>query len=249
MPGQFIRGSLYLFAGLRLLMQPGLRRFVLVPMAINASMFLFVIYFAIQWFGGLLDWILKFVPESLQWLEWLLWPLFALTIAMFVFATFSWLMNLIAAPFNDILAERTEKMLFGAPHRVADIGSSHWWKDAARSISHEFGKFLYMSKRGLALLILFLIPGLNLVAAPLWMIFSAWMLALEYIDYPSNNAGMDLVGLRAWMREKKALAFGFGIATLLATLLPVINFLVMPAAVAGATKMYVEQSGTNSSRA
>jgi len=249
MPGQLIRGSLYLFAGLRLLTQPGLRRFVLVPMVINTILFTLLSYFVIHWFGSLLDWVLKFVPESLQWLEWLLWPLFALAIAMFVFATFSWLMNLIAAPFNDILSERTEKMLLGASHRVMDNGTSNWLNDVSHSISHEFGKFLYMTKRGLALLILFLVPGLNLVAAPLWMIFSSWMLALEYIDYPSHNGGVDLAGLRVWMGENKTLVFGFGIATLLATLLPLINFLVMPAAVAGATKMYVEQHGRSSGQA
>ena len=45
----------------------------------------------------------------------------------------------------------------------------------------------------------------------------------------------------AHLREKRLLALGFGAATLLMTLIPFVNFLVMPAAVAGATAMWVHE--------
>jgi CysZ protein len=41
------------------------------------------------------------------------------------------------------------------------------------------------------------------------------------------------------------LAIGFGLATLAATMIPFINFLVIPAAVAGATALYLEQLRDN----
>ena len=49
----------------------------------------------------------------LDWLRYLLWPLFVLTAVLLVFYTFSLLTNLIAAPFNGLLAEAVEKLAAG----------------------------------------------------------------------------------------------------------------------------------------
>ena len=45
------------------------------------------------------------------WLHWLLWPLFVLTVLIVVFYAFSLVANVIAAPFNSLLAERVGKMI------------------------------------------------------------------------------------------------------------------------------------------
>ena len=45
---------------------------------------------------------------------------------------------------------------------------------------------------------------------------------------------------RTLLKQRSGLALGFGLATLGATMIPLINFLVIPAAVAGATALYVE---------
>ncbi|MEZ5582290.1 MAG: hypothetical protein R3F37_05475 [Candidatus Competibacteraceae bacterium] len=40
------------------------------------------------------------------------------------------------------------------------------------------------------LLVLFVIPGVNVIAPLLWLVFGAWMLALQYADYPMGNHGL-----------------------------------------------------------
>jgi CysZ protein len=90
-------------------------------------------------------------------------------------------------------------------------------------------------------LVLFLIPGVNLAAPVLWFIFSAWMLALEYADFPMGNHNIMFPQQRRTVAKKRFLNLGFGSAVSVATMTPILNFLVMPAAVAGATALWVEQ--------
>ena len=45
--------------------------------------------------------------------------------------------------------------------------------------------------------LLFLIPGINVVAPIVWMAVGAWMLAVTYVDYPMANHGNDFDELRA----------------------------------------------------
>jgi CysZ protein len=100
---------------------------------------------------------------------------------------------------------------------------------------------VYFLIRAVPLLLLFLIPGVNIFAPVLWMAFSAWMLALEYADYPMGNHGLLFSEQRLKLREKRLTILGFGGAVLLLTLIPAVNFVAVPTAVAGATVMWVEE--------
>jgi len=99
------KGFGYLREGIGLIRQSGLRRYVAVPLLVSTLVFSAAIYFGIHWLGVLLDWLLGYLPGWLNWLRYLLWPLFALTGVLVVFYTFSIITNLIAAPFNGLLAE------------------------------------------------------------------------------------------------------------------------------------------------
>jgi len=74
----------------------------------------------------------------------------------------------------------------------------------------------------------------------LWVLFSSWMLALDYHDYPMGNHQLLFREQRGILRQNRSLALGFGFATLGATMIPIVNFFVIPAAVAGATALFVE---------
>jgi CysZ protein len=81
---------------------------------------------------------------------------------------------------------------------------------------------------------------INIIAPFVWMVFGAWMLALEYLDYPMGNHGLSFPVQRQTAQKKRLTVLSFGGATLFATLTPFINLLVMPAAVAGATALWLE---------
>jgi CysZ protein len=235
-----VRGIGYVREGLGLLRQPGLRRFVALPLLISVVIFSAAIVASIHWLEVLLTWLLGWLPSWLDWLRYLLWPLFALTVVLLVFYTFGLLTNLIAAPFNGLLAEAVECHLEGRP--LDDAGG---WRaligDILPSVYSELRKLLYFLLRALPLGVLSLIPPVNLVAPFLWALFSAWMLAIEYMDYPMANHRLHFAEQRQQLRARRLLAWGFGGASLLMTLIPLVNFLAMPASVAGATVMWVRE--------
>lgn len=235
-----LRGAGYFFNGLRLINQPGLRRFVVMPLTINTLVFAGLLYLLGGQFSELVTWLLGMLPSWLSWLEWVLWLVFGLSAALIAFYTFSIIANLIAAPFNGVLAEAVEKHLTGQA-LPAGTGFLQAMREAPQALMDEVGKQLYFIKWLIPLLLLFVVPVINLAAPFLWALFSAWMLALEYNDYPMGNHGMKGVEQRQVLRQKRMRSLGFGGVTLLANTIPLVNFLVMPAAVAGATAMWLQR--------
>lgn len=239
--GDFIRGARYLLGGFSLINQPGVRRFAYIPILINTLLFSAAIWFGISQFDY---WMTELTPTWLpEWLAsalmWILWPLFAVLILIIVFFTFTILANIVAAPFNGLLAEAVEKRLSNQP--PPEQTTVQLIADTPHMIWNEIRKLGYLLKWMLPLLLLSWIPGLNLIAPLLWIGFSSWTLALDYHDYPLGNHLLGFPEQRALLRQKRGLALGFGMTTLGATMLPVINFLVIPAATAGATQLYVER--------
>jgi len=245
-----IRGAGYLLRGLALLPKKGIFPYVVVPMIINALLFSLALILAIGQIGELIDWAMLQLPEWLQWLNWLMWPLLGLTALVFCFLLVALLANIIASPFNSLLAEAVERHLTG---QQSEPQNSSSWKnaliEAPKAISGEFIKLAYFAKFAIPLGILFLIPGLNLFAPILWFIFSAWMLSLEYCDYHLGNHCISFPNQRQLLANERMLTLGFGTASTLATITPIINFIAMPASVAGSTAMLVEKKILNNSPA
>jgi CysZ protein len=231
-----LTGARCLWRGLGLLTAPGIRRFVVIPLLINTLLFAGVIVYGYYRLDALIE---RLLPGWLSWLSWLLWPLLGTLVALVVFYSFTLVANLIGAPFNGLLAEAVERRAAGSSG-PPDIPWSQVMKTALPMIWSELRKLLYFLIRALPLLILLVIPGVNVIAAPLWLLFSAWMLALEYLDYPLGNHGLLFAKQREILRRQRLPVLGFGGAVLLLTLIPVVNFLAMPAAVCGATLLWQE---------
>ena len=240
MLSDFASGFRYVIRGFGLINRPGIRRYVAVPLIVNVALFALGIWYAAAQFQTLLQWMTAHLPEWLDWLRYLLWPLFVVTVLVVVFYTFTLIANLIAAPFNALLAERLEAQLRGAKsERPGGIGT--FFKDVLGTFGGELRKLGYLALWMIPLLILSFIPVLNLAAPFAWAVFSAWMLSIEYADYPMGNHGMFFADERALMRRHKPLALGFGTGLMLMTFVPVLNFLAMPVGVAGATALWVDR--------
>ncbi len=233
----FSRGFSYALGGLREIGNPALRRFVVIPLLINVLLFAVVIWGAAELFSAWLDSIFSWLPDWLGFLDWLLWPLFILTVLLIVFYLFTVVANLLGSPFNGLLSEKAELYLY--PGTVLP-SSGPLWKELVRAPWIELRKLLYVLLWAIPLLLLFLVPGINALAPLLWWVFGAWVLALEYLDYPMSNHAVRLGHQRTLLAEHRPLALGFGTATLMLTLIPVVNFVVMPAAVIGATRLWAE---------
>jgi CysZ protein len=239
MLSDFFLGMKYAFAGFHLIRKPGIKRYVAMPLLINILLFSISIYYAYGWAQAGMAMILDWLPAWLDWLSWLLWLIFALLMVLIIFYAFTLAANLVGAPFNGRLSEKLEAQLTRTPPPSAGrvIGTLAALRNA---IASEFAKLGYLVSRSLPLLILSFIPVLNLAAPALWFLFGGWMLALEYLDYPMGNHGIQFAEQNRRLQQRRALVAGFGTAVLLMTLIPVLNFLAMPVAVAGATQLWVK---------
>jgi len=236
---KLVKGFGYLLQGARLLLHPGLRLFVLLPLLVNIIMFALGLVVLISFVGGWMGGVVAWLPEWMSGITSFLWFLFVIFFGMAVFFSFNLLANFIAAPLNGLLAEKVQLHLTGK-----DLGAANLRSIVAsipRSIGREISKLTYYLPRVLLLLVLTLIPGLNVVAPWLWILFSAWMMAIQYVDYSMDNNGVSFQKMKRGLGQQRLLHLGFGGGVSLLLMLPVVNFFVMPIAVAGATALYVNE--------
>jgi CysZ protein len=235
-----VNGVHYFAQGWQLISRPGIRRFVILPLLVN----ILLMGGAFWWlFNRISDWVsqlMNLVPDWLQWLSYLLWPIMVISVLLVFSYLFSTLANFIAAPFSGLLAEQLEASLTGKP--LPDTGIMSIVKDLPRIMAREWQKLAYYLPRALILLLLYLIPGIGQTIAPiLWFLFSAWMLSIQYCDYPFDNHKVSFQHMCNVLRQNKADNLQFGALVSVFTMIPFLNLLIMPVAVCGATAMWVDR--------
>ncbi|WP_438864779.1 sulfate transporter CysZ [Neptunicella sp.] len=230
-------GISYFMRGFDLIQIKGIRRFVFIPLLVNLILFSGAFYYLFQQLDLMFAWLDQFMPSWLDWLDYLLWPLSILAILVIFSFIFSSIANWLAAPFNGLLAEKVELHLTGQP--MGSDGFAAVIKDIPRTLGREWTKLVYYIPRAIGfLLIFFLLPVFGQI---IWFLFTAWMMAVQYCDYPFDNHKIPFTTMRQVLVADRSRAFGFGIVTTLFAMIPIINFLVMPVAICGATAMWVEQ--------
>lgn len=221
----------------RLLNQPGVRVYVIMPLGINLVLFGALIWYGYSLFYPLVEWMMSFVPGWLDFIEWLIWLFFGTLAAVTVFFSFTPIANIIAAPFNALMAEKIEIHLTGR----ALSSNISFARMALDAIGSQLRKLVYILLWALGLFLVSLIPVINLVAPLLWVVFGSWLLSLEYFDYPMGNHDLVFDEEKRLLRERRGIALGFGGGVMVLTSIPIVNFITMPIAVAGATLLWVEQ--------
>lgn len=244
-----MQGIAYALGGFSLIVQKGIRPFVVVPLLINIAVFSLAIWVAARQFQVLMERLLGLLPSwlpdfILSGLEYLLWPLFAILILIAVYYSFTIVANLLASPFNSLLAERVEQKLNGLP-----VPEFRGYKALAgtigKTILSEFRKVLYMLKWMPVLLLISIIPVVNLIAPFAWAAYGAWMLSLQYTDYAMGNHELFIKEELPLLRQNRSTAMGFGGVLTLLMMIPVVNFFVMPVGVAGGTVFWVKRLSQN----
>lgn len=233
-------GVNYLIDGFKLITKSGLKRFVLVPLLINIFLFIGLFFFLKHWVSIFNSWFEHHLPAWLHWLSAILWLLFLISFLLIILYTFVTIANLILAPFNSFLAEKVEFYLTGKIAESRSLADNI--KDIPRIVGRQMAILGFYLPKAILLLILFFIPLIQSIAPILWFLFNAWYLALTYIDYPTDNQRVLLRDVRLWLKQRPWLTFGFGMSVLITTMVPILNFFAIPAAVAGATKLWIDEN-------
>ena len=234
-------GVHYFFEGFSLIKTKGLKRFVFVPLTINVLLFSAAFYFLFGQIEVGVMYVVNLVPDWLGWVKtaisFFLWPLALLSVLLIFALIFGTLANWIAAPFNGVLSEKVERHLTG--QALGDEGVMALVKDIPRTVGRELTKLVWYLPRAIGFLLLFFF--LPVIGQLLWFLFNAWMMAIQYCDYPYDNHKVPFKTMREHLRAHKGKSLSFGIGVSLFSLIPLVNFIVMPVAICGATAMWVEQ--------
>lgn len=234
------RGLGYLFTGFELITKPKIRLFVIIPLVINTTIFIALIGVTLHQFSEWIDAIINWLPDFLAFLRWVIWPFVVTLLLTVVMYTFSIIANLIASPFNGLLAEKTEELLTGKEvPGFESVGQA--LMSFPKAISREISKLLYYLPLALLVLIASFVPFINIAAPVFWFVLSAWMMAIQYCDYPMDVHQVRFNDMKKTLREQRLTSSGFGAAVMVGTMIPVVNLIIMPAAVCGATAYWVDE--------
>ena len=181
--------------------------------------------------------MMTWLPEWLSFLSFIIWPLFALVLAIGMFFTFTLVANLIAAPFNGFLAEKIQREL--DPDCMPEGG----WKDllalVPRTLLREFQKLWYYLPRAAVLFIASIF--IPIVGPILFALFSAWMMAIQYCDYAADNELVSFGDMKTQLAQPRLQTVLFGGVVSLCSIIPLLNLVVMPAAVIGGSYLWVNR--------
>lgn len=236
-----ISGVGYFIQGFHLAMLPKIRRFVLIPLLLNiliiGGAFSYILLHLDVWVTTL---VTTFLPNWLNWLYYLLMPLITISFIISFSYLFSILANLIAAPFNGLLAECLEAQL--TAQKMPDTSIRDLIYDMPRIFKREWQKLSYYIPKIIGLFIFSFIPIIGQTIGPLlWFVFSSWMMCIQYSDYAFDNHKVSFKIMSETLKQHRSKNFTFGATVLLCTMIPLLNIVIMPVAVCGATAMWVDQ--------
>lgn len=229
----------YVAKAIRLLCQPGLRRFVIVPLLVNIVVFIAITAVLINTYGG----ILTDAANSDNWwafFAWLVWIIIGLVVLIVYGYTFNIITTMIAAPFYGVLAEKIEERVTGRKLPAEALGNL-----VARTFKRELVKLWYFISRGLlvflVLVVLFFIPLVGFAGLFISGCWAAWCMTVQYTDYSADNHQTPFSDMRSRLRKRPLTTFSLGGLIMLGSMVPIVNIFVMPVAVASATLYWLNE--------
>lgn len=226
-----MQGAMTLLDGLRrLLLTPVLRAILwrmlalllLMMVAISAGAFWLVDYLTALWMptGDAWYW------QLLSWLAGLL----AVVLAMICGAlAFVMLGSAAAAPWLDELAARSEQL---SGIRLEEY-SQGWFGLVLESLANSLRPLFGLALWGSAALLCFWLPPL---ATALWSYGGIRFLSYELIDTPATRRGWGFRARSSELKRQRWFYFGFAGTAMLLMLVPLLNLLIIPAAVVGISR-------------
>ncbi|KTC68356.1 putative sulfate transport protein CysZ [Legionella birminghamensis] len=233
----FFLGMMYLPLGFRHLFAKGLKRFVVLPILFNFLLFSGLFYLIYHYLFPYAYEYLDRLPSWLHFLNIVFLVFFYISFFLLFLSMFTVFFNLIAAPFNGLLAEKAQMMLYKSTIPGLSFKEILW-----RTIKRQ-GQFLvYFLPRFVGICLLFFIPIIHPIYPILWFWFNAWMLSIQYQDFAMDNNLVGFKEMREMIKENRLLSLGFGLSINFASFIPLLNLFSMPAAVIGSVMLFCERN-------
>ncbi len=240
-------GASYFSQGINLLLHPKLRVYILVPLVVNIILFFALTATVIHYYHLFAETVNWQAPDWLSWAQFLfsfisalLGIVLAVLFVILYAYSFNLITNFIAAPFYGLLAEKAEQLISGeAPP------DENFSRLIPRVFAREFQKIFYFFTRGIFIILVVLmigtIPIVNVLAPALGLLWSMWCMSIQYVDYAADNNRLSFQEMRNRLMLKKYSSMGLGGMVMLASIIPVVNIVAMPAAVTAGTLFWVRE--------
>ncbi|HZE97740.1 MAG TPA: EI24 domain-containing protein [Planctomycetota bacterium] len=223
----FLLGFTYPFRGLAFfLRRPALWKFAAAAFALNLLVLIVLLVLFFSFRAEIVAWI---TPERLPgWLRTTAsWLLSAVAVVAGLFLSLL-LGNLLASPFLDVM---TERILHDLGERLPP--SRGLAAMLLRSLINQTLKLFFFGGIQLLLLLLWLTP-LAFLHPPMSAFLAILFLGFEYLDYPLDARQVSVPARFSWLAGHPGATLGFGSVLFLVLLVPLLGYLLLPVAVAGA---------------
>jgi CysZ protein len=144
--------------------------------------------------------------------------------------------NVLASPFLDALSRRVEALVEGRVHEVADEGIFDAIREGGRAMSEELRRLFFFGIVQAAVFVLgLLIPGGQVLTAPVMVGITILFLPLDYASYTLDRRRVRFRDKRQWVMSHRLAMIGFGAGAFATLIVPGLNFLALPALVVSGT--------------
>ena len=255
---EFFRGLGLVVEAARLLRrEPSLRLPALAPFLISAVALLAATAGIVAYAGdihalvtGWLPW-----PEAAAWYAWL-WVaplrllvgalgviLFLLAAAVALAAAFL-AASLVASPFHDVLSRRVERHVTGEVVDLAGGGLGGFFRDSVGVAFADLQRVsVFLVFQGTILLV-GLVPGGQIIAAPALVLVTIFFLPIEYGSYALDRRAFRFRAKLAWASAHRGVTLGFGAAGCLLCAVPIVNLAALPILVTAGTLLVVRSDAS-----
>lgn len=238
----FMKGMMYGVTAWKTLLYPRLRIFIVLPLVINFLFFGITFWFGFKWMTTHIDHYFTLLPASLHWLNYLksVITIFISFFFIIILSFFSMISaNIFASSLNGLLSECYSNEILSFSNKKNSLPVQ-----VLQSFLREVKKIIYYIPRLivvlLATLIISYIPIINFLSTLIIFLFGSWIMAVQYLDYPADNRLINFNLMLAVLKKNKLLCYGFGVSIMIQSIIPIVNLMIMPVAVLGATKLWLE---------
>ncbi len=229
-------------AGIRFIKNyPTLLSYFAVPVLINTLVYSAGAYLFFSSLGPLLHkifgdpqvWYLKalFIAAGI---------VFGAVFALILIITFTAVGLVIAGPFLEVISQKVDEIRLGRDPSP----ESSMVADIVKSLLGQIKKIIFFFLiQGLCLLV-YLIPVFGQIGgAAVQLVVSFFFLAWEFWDFPMDRRKMTFAEKKKFLSDYKYTAVAFGAVCFVYILVPLLNFVMMPMSVAGATILISDLMG------
>ena len=223
-----------------------------IPFALNALAFGLAVWVFATHFEAVSAPLVRVleVPRPTSWAGWLLavplwalaWCVRAVLLAAFalaIYASFTLVGGVIAAPFLDALSARVER-LAGGPEVEPPRGLAAALRHAGRCMREEAKRVGFFVGVQLVLAALGFVPGLAPFAAAAALLFSALFLPLDYTGFALDRREVPFAARRRWVLAHRFEMLAFGGFALALYAVPGLSFVCLPWLVSAGTLLVLE---------